>query len=350
VCGYWTQSSWNFVLSATDSLPLRRCGRSGLLFPVISLGLAQYFGGQRLSSIARRIFERALGVGITHFDIANNYGLPRGSAESNFGRLIAKEFRSYRDQIVVSTKAGYQAWEGPYGGGGSRKHLLASLDKSLKRLKLDYIDIFYSHCVDADTPLEETMEALRDAVVRGKARYVGISSYPVTRTLESLSIAKKNGIPLIVHQPSYSIFNRWIEKGLLAALADGGLGCIVFASLAQGLLTDAQPPFVKNERQKIRSRRPVAAGYVESAKRLNDIAKRRGQTLAQMALAWSLRDARVTSSVVGVRNVAQLDELIGCIKNLEFSPTELAMINDQTPTRDINFWQEPYRFSRVSGI
>jgi L-glyceraldehyde 3-phosphate reductase len=326
-----------------DAMAYRRCGRSGLQLPLVSLGLWQNFGGDRPIELGREILRRAFDRGVTHFDLANNYGPPYGSAEENFGRIMAQDFAPYRDELVISTKAGYDMWPGPYGDGGSRKYLLASLDRSLGRLGLDYVDIFYSHRFDPETPLEETMGALASAVHQGKALYVGISSYSGDRTREAAAILAELGVPLLIHQPSYSMLNRWIEDGLLDALAEVGAGCITFSPLAQGLLTDRYlggiPDGSRAERQG--SLRPdmLSEENLGNVRALNDIARRRGQTLAQMALAWSLRDPRVTSTLIGVSRIAQLDDNLAALDNLFFAPEELAEIDAHASDGRINLWE-----------
>src|SRR6267378_4316704 len=298
-------------------MPYRRTGRSGLLLPAISLGLWQNFGGDRPMEAQRAIVRRAFDLGITHFDLANNYGPPYGSAEENFGRILQSDLAGRRDQLVISTKAGYDMWPGPYGIWGSRKYLLASLDQSLKRMGLEYVDIFYSHRFDPETPLEETMGALDTAVRQGKALYVGISSYSARRTKEAAEILRKLGTPLLIHQPSYSMVNRWIEPDLLQVLGDEGIGCIVFSPLAQGLLTEQ---------------------VLAKVRALHQIASRRGQTLAQMALAWTLRDPRITSTLIGASSVAQLEQNVGALEKLEFSASELKEIDRYATESGINLW------------
>src|ERR1700681_4322888 len=301
----------------------RRSGRSGLKLPEISLGLWQNFGGdtpfERQCAIVRRAFER----GITHIDLANNYGPPPGSAEENFGRMLATDLHGHRDELVISTKAGYDMWPDPYGEWGSRKYLLASLDQSLKRMGLDYVDIFYSHRFDPETPLEETMGALDTAVRQGKALYVGISSYSANRTKEAIAILRKLGTPLLIHQPSYSMLNRWIESDLLDVLDREGVGCITFSPLAQGLLTDRYlngvPAGSRASQAGLFSKDLLSDQTLSKVKALNQMARGRGQTLAQMALAWTLRDPRVTSTLVGASSVAQLEQNVAALDKLEFS-------------------------------
>jgi L-glyceraldehyde 3-phosphate reductase len=332
-----------------QQMEFRRCGRRGLQLPLISLGLWQNFGGDRPFEVGREILRRAFDRGITHFDLANNYGPPYGSAEENMGRVLAHDFAPYRDELVISTKAGYDMWPGPYGqGGGSRKYLLASLDQSLQRLSLDYVDIFYSHRFDPDTPLEETMGALASAVHQGKALYAGISSYSPARTTEAAAILAGLGTPLLIHQPSYSMLNRWIEAGLLDALEDVGAGCITFSPLAQGLLTDRYLGGVPADSRASRhgSLRPdmLSDANVEHVRALNDIARRRGQSLAQMALAWTLRDPRVTSTLIGVSSVAQLEDNLAALANRSFTADELAEIDKYALDGGVNLWARSSSF------
>ncbi len=328
-----------------DSMPYRRTGRSGLDLPAISLGLWQNFGGADVFETGRAVLRRAFDRGVTHFDLANNYGPPYGSAEENFGRVLATDFKPYRDELVISTKAGWDMWPGPYGGiGGSRKYLLASLDQSLKRMGLDYVDIFYSHRVDPRTPLEETMGALAHAHRQGKALYVGISSYSPELTRRAHEILKAEGVPLLIHQPSYSMLNRWIEGGLLETLADLGVGCIAFSPLAQGLLTrkylsGETPPDSRAARKGSLREGHLAPENLERIRALNGIAERRGQSLAQMAIAWVLRDPRVTSALIGARNVAQLDDSLDALKTLEFTAEELAEIDRYAGEGGIDIWK-----------
>ncbi|HEV3479707.1 MAG TPA: L-glyceraldehyde 3-phosphate reductase [Gaiellaceae bacterium] len=320
----------------------RRCGRSGLKLPAVSLGLWQNFGFERPLETSREIVRRAFDLGITHFDLANNYGPPYGSAEENFGTLLRQDLRTYRDELVISTKAGYDMWPGPYGEWGSRKYLLTSLDQSLRRMGLEYVDIFYSHRADPDTPLEETMGALDTAVRQGKALYVGISSYSAQRTKEAAAILRDLGTPLLIHQPSYSMLNRWIEPELLDVLAGEGIGCIVFSPLAQGLLTDRYldgvPEGSRASLDGTFSRELLTAETLEKVRSLNDLAARRGQSLAQMAIAWALRDERVTSAVVGASSVGQLEANVAALDRLEFTPEELAEIDRYATESSINIW------------
>jgi L-glyceraldehyde 3-phosphate reductase len=325
-----------------EAMSYRRCGASGISLPALSLGLWQNFGGDRPLETGRAIVRRAFDLGITHFDLGNNYGPPYGSAEETFGRLMESDLWPHRHELVVSTKAGYDMWPGPYGQGGSRKYLLTSLDESMQRMGLDYVDIFYSHRFDPDTPLEETMGALDAAVRQGKALYVGISSYSAERTREAVAILRRMGTRLLIHQPSYSMINRWIEPELLDVLGQEGVGCIVFSPLAQGVLTDRYlggvPADSRASRPGSLSRGMLTEETLEKVRRLNDIARRRGQTLAQMALAWALRDPRVTSAVIGASSVTQLEQNVGALKNLEFSAEELAEIDRYATDSGINLW------------
>jgi L-glyceraldehyde 3-phosphate reductase len=330
--------------SRYDTMQYRRCGRSGLQLPAITLGLWQNFGGDRAFETSRAMLRRAFDRGITHFDLANNYGPPYGAAEQTFGRMLATDFRRYRDELVVSTKAGYDMWPGPYGDRGSRKYLLASLDQSLKRMGLDYVDIFYSHRFDPDTPLEETLGALHTAVCQGKALYVGISSYSATKTAEAAAILRALGTPVLIHQPSYSLLNRWIEEELLDTLGALGVGCIVFSPLAQGLLTDRYlnglPPDARAASDGSFSRRFLSDANLEHVRALAAIAARRGQTLAQMALAWTLRDPRITSTLIGVSRTEQLDANLAALDRLDFAPEELAEIDEHAVEAGLNLWAE----------
>ena len=329
-------------------MPYRVCGRSGLKLPAISLGLWHNFGDATPMETQRRMLRTAFDLGITHFDLANNYGPPYGSAETNFGEHLRRDLRPYRDELLISSKAGWDMWPGPYGqGGGSRKYVLASLDQSLKRMGLDYVDIFYSHRFDPDTPLEETMGALATAVQQGKALYVGISSYSAAKTREAAAILKSLGVPALIHQPSYSLLNRWIEQDLLDVLDDTGMGCIAFSALAQGLLTDKYLNGVPDD---ARINRPgggsfktehLSAQNLAHVRALNDVAHARGQTLAQMATAWVLRDARVTSALIGASRPEQIVDLAGAMKRLDFSPAELAAIDQHAVEGGINLWQKP---------
>jgi L-glyceraldehyde 3-phosphate reductase len=326
-----------------DSMRYRRCGRSGLQLPEISLGLWHNFGDDRAWTTQRDICRRAFDLGITHFDLANNYGPPPGSAERNFGRILASDFAAHRDELVISTKAGYLMWPGPYGEWGSRKYLLSSLDQSLSRMKLDYVDIFYSHRFDPDTPLDETIGALVTAVQQGKAIYVGISSYSSARTRDAADLLTASGVPLLIHQPSYSMLNRWIEDDhLLDTLESVGAGCIAFSPLAQGLLTDrylggipADSRAAENESLQTDS---ITDDRLARVRALNDIAAGRGQTLAQLALAWVLRDPRVTSALIGASSVSQLEQNVGALANAGLSAEELTVIDRHATEADINIW------------
>jgi len=324
-----------------------RCGRSGLRLPAISLGLWQNFGDDTPPDVSRDVVLRAFDLGITHFDLANNYGPPYGSAEENFGRLLGHDLARFRDELIISTKAGYDMWPGPYGEWGSRKYLLASLDQSLRRLGLDYVDIFYSHRFDPETPLEETMGALDTAVRQGKALYVGVSSYSAEKTTEAAAILRELKTPLLIHQPSYSLLNRWIEMDLLDTLAEEGIGCIAFSPLAQGLLSDKYlhgiPDGSRASRPGSLSPDQLTDQTLGKIRALNEIAARRGQALAQMALAWSLRDPRVTSALVGVRSVGQLELNVAALDNLDFTEEELAEIDRFATESDINIWAESSR-------
>ena len=326
-----------------DSMSYRRCGRSGIALPLISLGLWHNFGDDRPLETQRAIVRRAFDLGVTHFDLANNYGPPYGSAESNFGLVLATDFKPYRDELFISTKAGYDMWPGPYGEWGSRKYLLASLDQSLKRMGLDYVDVFYSHRFDPDTPLEETMGALDTAVRSGRALYAGISSYSPERTVQAAAILGELGTPLFIHQPSYSMLNRWIEGGLLDTLADVGAGAIAFSPLAQGMLTDRYLDGVPADSRMAEgsslSRDYLSEQNLTHIRALNNIARGRGQSLAQMALAWALRDERVTSLVIGASSVRQLEDSLGALGNLAFSSDELAEIDAHAVEGGIDLWR-----------
>jgi L-glyceraldehyde 3-phosphate reductase len=325
-----------------DQMRYRRCGRSGLKLPEMSLGLWQNFGSERPLEHSRAILRRAFDIGITHFDLANNYGPPYGSAERVFGQVMADDLRPFRDELVISTKAGYDMWPGPYGDHGSRKYLLASLDQSLGRMGLDYVDIFYSHRFDPETPLEETMGALDTAVRQGKAIYAGISSYSAERTREAAAILRDLGTPLLINQPSYSLLNRWIEEDLLDALADEGVGAIVFSPLAQGLLTtkylDGVPADSRAAQDGSFSREMLTDEALDHVRALNALAQERGQSLAQMALAWTLRDPRVTSTLIGASSVEQLEENVRALDRLEFSSDELEAIDQHAVEAGINIW------------
>ena len=325
-----------------DSMPYRYTGRSGLKLPMLSLGLWQNFGDDRPEETQRAILRRAFDRGVTHFDLANNYGPPYGRAEENFGRYVEKDLAPYRDELVISTKAGYDMWPGPYGqGGGSRKYLLSSLDQSLDRMGLDYVDIFYSHRFDPETPVEETMSALDHAVRQGKALYAGISSYSPEKTREAATIARDLGTPLLIHQPSYSMLNRWIERDLLDTLEDQGMGCIVFTPLAQGLLTDRYLDGVPEDSRAARENSSVTGlgdDVLRRVRALNEIAAARGQKLAQLALQWALRDPRVTSAVIGASSVEQLDTNLDALDAAPLTDEELASIDQYAVESGINLW------------
>jgi L-glyceraldehyde 3-phosphate reductase len=329
---------------AETGMRYRHTGRSGLQLPVISLGLWQNFGTDRPEETQRAILRRAFDRGVTHFDLANNYGPPYGRAEENFGRYLKDDFAPYRDELVISTKAGYDMWPGPYGqGGGSRKYVLASLDQSLGRMGLEYVDIFYSHRFDPDTPVEETMMALDQAVRQGKALYAGISSYSAAKTNEAASIARELGTPLLIHQPSYSMLNRWIEEDLLDELEEQGMGCIVFSPLAQGLLTDRYLDGVPADSRAARDGSSLGGDHLEESKlrhvrRLNEIAQARGQKLAQLALQWAIRDPRVTSAVIGASSVAQLDANLDALAGPDLTDEELSAIDEDAVEAGINLW------------
>ena len=326
------------------SMRYRRVGASGLRLPAISLGLWQNFGDGRALSTQRAIIHRAFDRGVTHFDLANNYGPPYGSAETNFGRILGSDLRSYRDELIISTKAGYDMWPGPYGDGGSRKYVLASLDQSLKRMGLDYVDLFYSHRVDPNTPLEETMGALDAAVRQGKALYVGISSYSARRTREAVAILRALGTPPVIHQPSYSLLNRWIEPELLDVLAEEGMGAIAFSPLAQGLLTDRYldgvPADSRAAREGSFSRDLLTPANLDNARGLREIARGRGQTLAQLAIAWTLRDPRVASALIGASSVEQLDDNLAALDRLAFTADELTAIDRFAVDGGVNLWAQ----------
>jgi L-glyceraldehyde 3-phosphate reductase len=325
-----------------DTMPYRRVGVSGIKLPAISLGLWQNFGDDRPLANARSILRRAFDLGITHLDLANNYGPPYGAAENNFGRIFAEDFRSLRDELIISTKAGYDQWPGPYGEFGSRKYLLASLDQSLARMRLDYVDIFYSHRFDPETPLEETMGALDSAVRQGKALYVGVSSYSPQRTVEAIEILTKLGTPLLLHQPSYSLLNRWIEHGLLEVLDRHGVGAIVFSPLGQGLLTDRYlngvPEDSRVRRGEAFDESLLSEETLARVRALNEIAVGRGQSLAQFAIAWALRDPRVSSALIGASSVGQLEQNVAALSNLDFAADELAEIEQHAVESEINLW------------
>jgi L-glyceraldehyde 3-phosphate reductase len=328
-----------------DRMAYRRVGRSGLHLPSVSLGLWHNFGDDRPMDTQRAILRRAFDLGVTHFDLANNYGPPYGAAESNFGRILREDFASLRDELVISTKAGWDMWPGPYGEFGSRKYLLASLDQSLKRMGLDYVDVFYSHRFDPDTPLEETMGALDSAVRQGKALYAGISSYSPQRTREAARILRDLGTPLLIHQPSYSMLNRWIEQGLLDVLGDEGVGCIAFSPLAQGMLTDRYLGGVPEDSRAAQGKSLDPAMLSDETLRhvraLAELASERGQSLAQTALAWALRDERVTSVLIGASSVRQLEQNIASIDNVVFTDDELRRIDEHAVESGVNLWAGP---------
>jgi L-glyceraldehyde 3-phosphate reductase len=332
-----------------EQMEYRRSGRSGLLLPLVSLGLWHNFGDEdRPLEVGRAIIRRAFDLGITHFDLANNYGPPYGSAEEHFGRILREDLARFRDELIVSTKAGYDMWPGPYGEWGSRKYLLASLDQSLRRMGLDYVDIFYSHRYDPDTPLEETMGALDTAVRQGKALYVGVSSYSAAKTAEAAAILRALGTPFVIHQPSYSLLNRWIEGELLHKLEELGLGCIVFSPLAQGMLTNRYLQGIPEGSRAATSGSALSPELLtdetlEKIRALNEIAERRGQSLAQMAIAWTLRDPRVTSSLIGASSVAQLEDSLAALARLDFAEDELAEIDRWATESGVNLWERSSR-------
>jgi L-glyceraldehyde 3-phosphate reductase len=325
-----------------DAMTYRRCGRSGVQLPPLSLGLWHNFGHDRSLDDQRAMVRRAFDLGITHFDLANNYGPPEGSAEENFGRLLATDLAPYRDELIISTKAGYDMWPGPYGEWGSRKYLLASLDQSLERMGLDYVDIFYSHRFDPDTPLEETLGALDSAVRQGKALYAGISSYSHERTREAAAIMRELGTPVLIHQPSYSMLNRWIEPELLDVLGEEGIGAIVFSPLGQGMLTekylDGVPADSRAAEGRFLKRDFLTDENLARVRALAEVAQRRGQSLAQMAIAWTLRDPRVTSALIGASSVEQLEQNVAALENMDFSDAELAEIDRHAVDSGINLW------------
>jgi L-glyceraldehyde 3-phosphate reductase len=327
-----------------SSMTYRRSGRSGVLLPALSLGLWHNFGDDVALEQQRAILRRAFDLGVTHFDLANNYGPPFGSAESNLGRLLATDFRPYRDELLISTKAGWGMWDGPYGDGGSKKYLTASLDQSLRRLGLDYVDIFYSHRADPDTPLEETMLALDNAVRQGKALYVGISSYSPERTAQAVAILRELGTPLLIHQPNYSMLNRWIEGELLDTLDAAGVGCIAFSPLAQGMLTsrylDGIPAGSRATQDKSLSPELITDDIVTHLKALNALAQERGQSLAQLAISWALRDPRVTSALIGASSVKQLEENLQALTSLDFTVEELARIDKHAVDGGVDLWAQ----------
>ena len=337
-----------------DAMAYRACGSSGLRLPVLSMGLWHNFSDATPMHTQREIALTAFDLGITPFDLANNYGPPPGSAEINFGRILREDLAAHRDELIISSKAGWDMWPGPYGqGGGSRKYVLASLDQSLRRIGVDYVDIFYSHRFDLDTPLEETMGALATAVRQGKALYVGISSYSATKTREAAAILRAEGVPLLIHQPSYNLFNRWVEPDLLDALGELGVGMIAFTALAQGLLTDKYLDGIPADARINRpggdsfQREMLSQANLTRVRALNDIAKRRGQSLAQMAYAWVLRDPRVTTTLMGASSAAQVRENVGTLANMAFSTEELAEIDRYAVESGVNLWQKPSTDQRV---
>jgi L-glyceraldehyde 3-phosphate reductase len=327
-----------------ETANFRRCGRSGLVLPPVSLGLWQNFGGADVFETGRSVIRRAFDRGVTHFDLANNYGPPYGSAEENFGEILRKDFRDHRNELVISTKAGWDMWPGPYGVGGSRKYLLASLDESLQRMGLEYVDIFYSHRPTTNAPLEETMGALAHAVRQGKALYVGISSYSAERTRDAFRVLQSEGVPLLIHQPSYSMLNRWVERDLLATLDALGVGCIAFSPLAQGLLTNKYlngvPEDSRAKAQGSFQKEFLSEENLNRVRVLDRLAQKRGQTLAQMAIAWVLRDRRVTSALIGARNVQQLDDSLDAMQRPQFSDEELKEIDKSAQESSIDLWKD----------
>jgi L-glyceraldehyde 3-phosphate reductase len=340
--------SWTAAPNRYESMPYRLCGRSGLKLPALSLGLWHNFGDTTPIRLQREMVTTAFDLGITHFDLANNYGPPYGSAETNFGRILREDLKPYRDELILSSKAGWDMWPGPYGqGGGSRKYVLASLDQSLKRLGTDYVDIFYSHRFDAETPLEETAGALATAVQQGKALYVGISSYSPGKTAEMARLLREHKVPLLIHQPSYNLLNRLIERGLLDTLAAESMGCITFTALAQGVLSDKYLNGIPADARINRpgggslSREHLSPENLAKVRALNAIAQRRGQSLAQMALAWVLRDPRVTTTLIGASSVAQIRENVAALQNLAFSTEELAEIDHHASEGGVDLWRAP---------
>ena len=321
----------------------RNCGSSGLKLPLISLGLWHNFGGKTINVESKKVLFKAFDLGITHFDLANNYGPPYGSAETNFGKIMKRDLKNYRDELLISSKAGYDMWDGPYGEWGSKKHIIASCDQSLKRMNLDYVDIFYSHRFDPNTPLEETADALESIYRSGKAQYIGVSSYSSKQTKKMYEILKSRNIKILIHQPSYSLINRWIEKDLTKTLLNKGIGCIAFSPLAQGMLSEKYLkgiPKVSRANQKITSllKNLISAKNIRTIKDLNIIAKKRGQSLAQMSLAWVLNNKAVTSALIGVRNLKQLNENVASLDNLNFTKSELTLISKKSKEGNINLW------------
>lgn len=338
------QMSYRPDANRYEGATFRRCGRSGIVLPPISLGLWQNFGGADSFETGRAVITRAFDRGVTHFDLANNYGPPYGSAEENFGEILRKDLRPHRNELLISTKAGWDMWPGPYGLGGSRKHVLASLDESLQRMGIEYVDIFYSHRPTFDVPLEETMGALVQAVRQGKALYVGVSSYSPERTREAAHFLKSEGVPLLIHQPSYSMLNRWVEKELLETLEELGAGCIAFSPLAQGLLTNKYlngvPEVSRAVAEGSFQRQMLSDENLRRVRALNEIARGRGQSLAQMAIAWVLREKRITSALIGARNVEQLDNSLDALKKLMFSDAELSEIDGYARDGAIDIWKD----------
>jgi L-glyceraldehyde 3-phosphate reductase len=321
----------------------RNCGSSGLKLPLISLGLWHNFGGKTINVESKKVLFKAFDLGITHFDLANNYGPPYGSAETNFGKIMKRDLKNYRDELLISSKAGYDMWDGPYGEWGSKKHIIASCDQSLKRMNLDYVDIFYSHRFDPNTPLEETADALESIYRSGKAQYIGVSSYSSKQTKKMYEILKSRNIKILIHQPSYSLINRWIEKDLTKTLLNKGIGCIAFSPLAQGMLSEKYLkgiPKVSRANQKITSllKNLISAKNIRTIKDLNIIARKRGQSLAQMSLAWVLNNKAVTSALIGVRNLKQLNENVASLNNLDFTKSELTLISKKAREGNINLW------------
>ena len=326
-----------------SEMEYRKCGASGLKLPLISLGLWHNFGGKTINPESKKVLFKAFDLGITHFDLANNYGPPYGSAEANFGKIMKRDLKKYRDELIISSKAGYDMWDGPYGEWGSKKHVIASCDQSLKRMNLDYVDIFYSHRFDPNTPLEETADALESIYRSGKAQYIGISSYSAKQTKKMYEILNSRNIKILIHQPSYSLINRWIEKDLTKTLINKGIGCIAFSPLAQGMLSEKYLkgiPKVSRANQKITSldKKLITSRNITMIKELNIIAKKRGQSLSQMSIAWVLNNKAVTSALIGVRNLKQLKENVDSLKRLDFTNNELSLINKKAKDANINLW------------
>ena len=326
-----------------SEMEYRKCGSSGLKLPLISLGLWHNFGGKTINPESKKVLFKAFDLGITHFDLANNYGPPYGSAEANFGKIMKRDLKKYRDELIISSKAGYDMWDGPYGEWGSKKHVVASCDQSLKRMNLDYVDIFYSHRFDPNTPLEETADALESIYRSGKAQYIGISSYSAKQTKKMYEILNSRNIKILIHQPSYSLINRWIEKDLTKTLINKGIGCIAFSPLAQGMLSEKYLkgiPKVSRANQKITSldKKLITSSNITMIKELNIIAKKRGQSLSQMSIAWVLNNKAVTSALIGVRNLKQLKENVDSLKRLDFTNNELSLINKKAKDANINLW------------